>query len=89
MRTNSQAHGTEPAHRPSPERVQMLRDQEAARRAWRERYAGAYPPDPDSIADGEATDLIVPDEVRAELDQELDAIRITYTNAYHDRIKAM
>ena len=63
----------------------MLRDQDAARVAWLDKYAGTYPPDPDSVADGEAVDLIVPETVRAELDRELDAIRVKYTDQYRKR----
>ncbi len=63
----------------------MLRDMDAATRAWLDKYAGTYPADPDSVADGEPHDLIVPETVRAELDEALAAIRTKYSNEYQAR----
>lgn len=59
-------------------RARMLGEQDAVLRAWIAKHRGTYPVDPDSVADGEAHDLIVPDAVRAELNTAREAVRTKY-----------
>ena len=59
-------------------RARMLSEQDAVLRAWIAKHRETYPVDPDSVADGEAHDLLVPDAVRAELNTALEAVRAKY-----------